>query len=111
MIKIFKDIVHKLWMVDHHKNEPKEIREICNTVNYAWLKESSLELKVNFGHIKIEYLRVFNVETLCKNGVIYIYNPSSRKCLLLVKIYHCETRDVAAETLEKMALLQMYQTK
>ena len=101
MIKIFKDIVHKLWMVDHHKNEPEHIQEIFNKVHYVWLRENLQQLNVESTHITIENLREFAVETLLKNGVIYNYNPSPQKCLTPVKIDQCEMRDFAGETLEK----------
>jgi hypothetical protein len=42
MEKIFENIVHKLWMVDHHVNEPDDIRGIFNKVHFSWLRKNLL---------------------------------------------------------------------
>jgi hypothetical protein len=111
MENILDKIVHKLWMIDHHQNEPAHIREIFDNVHLSWLRENLDELGVDSAHIKKGNLREFAIEAFLKNGVIYNYNPSPKKCLSPVEIDHFEKKDFAAQTLEKTALLQIYQSQ
>ena len=101
MEKVCKDIVHKLWMIDHHKNEPQEIQEIFNKVHYVWLRENLAELHVNSDHINIENLREFAIKTLYKNGFIYEYKSNPQICLSPIKYDQSEMRDFAEQTLSK----------
>ena len=102
MEDIFEQILHKLWMIDHHKNDPDiYIRNLYINFHYGLLRENLAELEVNSAHIKNTHLRDFAVETLLKNGYIYEYNIAPKKCLSPIEIDDCETRDFAAETLLK----------
>ena len=99
MEDIFDQIVHKLWMIDHHKNDPDTyIRDLYINFHYGLLRENLGELKVNSAQIENENLRKLAVQTLLKNGYIYEYNLAPKKCLLPVEINFYETRDFAAES-------------
>ena len=77
------------------------MREINKKVHFCWLRENLNELDVDSAHINFDNLRAFAIETLLKNGFIYEYNPSCKKCLLPVINDQSDTRDFAAETLLK----------
>jgi hypothetical protein len=92
MENILDKIVHKLWMIDHHANEPIHIREIFEKVHLSWLRENLDELEVNSAHIKIENLREFAIATLFKHGWIYKYDPKPKNCLIPVIKNQCEIK-------------------
>ena len=123
MEKLCDDIVHKLWMVDHHKNLPDvDMRETFEKVHLSWLRENLNEFGVDSAHIKIEKLREFAIDALLFYGYIYEYNPSPKKCLVPVQnnridnlglsvvpafkngSENLKTREFAEETLEKNAI-------
>ena len=95
MENISDKIVHKLWMIDHHTNEPEHIREFFHTIHFSWLRENLDELDVNSAHIKIEHLREFAIATLFEHGWIYKYNPSPKKCLMPVKKDHSKNKGLS----------------
>ena len=101
MKNIFEQIVHKLWFIDHHKNEQDIfIKNSIEKMHYFWLREHLQELKVCSSHISYENLREFAVENLLKNGYIYYYKLDPKKCLVHVRDLEI-SRDFVAETLQK----------
>ena len=76
MEKLCDDIVHKLWMVDHHKNLPDvDMRETFEKVHLSWLRENLNEFGVDSAHIKIEKLREFAIDALLFDSYIYASCP------------------------------------
>jgi hypothetical protein len=62
MKKVFDDIFHKLWMVDHHKNDSDiYIRDLYINFHYSLLRENLAELKVGTAHIENTHLTDFAI--------------------------------------------------
>ena len=108
----FEQIVHKLWLIDYHKNKQDIfIKNSIEKMHYFWLREHLQELKVCSSHISYENLREFAVENLLKNGYIYYYKLDPKKYLVHVRDLEISKDFVAEQFVAEQFVFQSMKKK